>query len=451
MGRNNEFSSKLGLIAAAVGSSIGLGNVWRFPAETEANGGAAFLLVYLLCVFILGIPVMLAEFSLGRNGRSDAYGVFNNLKTSGAWKAVGATAIIASFLILGFYMVVSGWTLEYLCQSITGTLYNKTGTPSSSFFVDNMQLSLFSGYKASIYTIILIIINGIILSAGIQKGIERLSKLLMPILFILLLTLCGVSMSLPNASEGIKFFLMPDFSKITPAVFVNALGQAFFSLSLGMGILITYASYFPSNTKLKQTAFIVSTLDLLMAILVGFIIFPAIKSFGLDGESFEGETLVFVTLPEVFAKMPISGLWSSIFFALLLVAALTSTVSIAEVTVSFLQRTLKFQRRKACWTTMTALIPISLICSLSFGKLNWLTFCGLNFFQLLDFFATNILLPLVSIGVCIYVGWFAPKNLLQTELSINKNITTISTKIIISIIKYIAPALVVIILIANII
>ncbi|MDE6403641.1 MAG: sodium-dependent transporter, partial [Muribaculaceae bacterium] len=296
-----KFSSKIGLIAATVGSAVGLGNVWRFPAEVQENGGAAFLLVYVLCVIVLGIPVMLSEFSLGRAGGSDAVGTFKILSPKRPWWLTGVIGLVASYLILCFYMVVAGWTLEYTVQSVTGELYKPVeGMDLQGSFASHMQDYIEGSYSPLIFTYIMIALNLAILVGGVSKGIERISNLLMPLLFLLLLIFCCVSLSLPGASKGLSYFFNPDFSKITPKVIINALGQAFFSLSLGMGILITYAAYYPKGADLRKTAFTVSALDLLVAVLMGIIIFPAVLSFGLEGESLRGITLVFVTLPEVF-------------------------------------------------------------------------------------------------------------------------------------------------------
>ena len=337
MSQKIKFGSKIGLIAATVGSAVGLGNVWRFPAETQANGGAVFLLIYICCVFLLGIPVMTAEFSLGRGGASDATGVFRNVTPDRkGWWMVGALAILASYLILSFYMVVSGWTLEYLFQSITGNLYH-ADTSTASFpaeeqlFTDRMSQYISGTYRPLVMTYIMLAANLVVLLKGVQKGIEKMSNIMMPILFILLVIFCAVSLSLPKASEGVAFFLRPDFSAVNAGTVVNALGQAFFSLSLAMGILVTYASYYPADTKLTRTAVTVSLLDLGVAILMGLIIFPAVMTFGLADHNLAGSALVFVTLPEIFAQMGWTQFWSALFFLLLAVGAFTSTISLAEV------------------------------------------------------------------------------------------------------------------------
>lgn len=291
MAVKNEFSSKIGLVAATVGSAVGLGNIWRFPAEAQAGGGAAFLLVYILCVCVLGIPVMLAEFSIGRAGGTDAIGAFRKLSPGKAWWMVGALAILTSYLILSFYMVVAGWTFEYMWQSITGGLYAPVGDTAGLSdiaaydiqFAEKMHTFIQGDTDPLINTYIMIGLNLTVLIGGVSKGIERLSNVLMPLLFLLLVVFCCVSLSLPEAGAGLEFFLRPDFSKITPTVWLNALGQAFFSLSLGMGILITYSAYYPRDTRLTGTAMTVSLLDMLVAVMMGIIIFPAVTTFGLGG------------------------------------------------------------------------------------------------------------------------------------------------------------------------
>lgn len=452
MSNNNQFSSKIGLIAATVGSAVGLGSVWRFPAETQANGGAAFLLIYIGCLLLLGIPVMLSEFALGRGGGSDAIGSFKKLTPKQPWWLIGALAIVASYIILSFYMVVAGWTFEYTLQSISGYLYEPISSNNiiSNQFTLKMEELILSDVRPLIITFIVILINMVILLFGVQKGIERLSNILMPLLFIMLLIFCGVSLSLPNSSDGINFFLSPDFSKINTDVIISALGQAFFSLSLGMGILITYSSYYPSNTKLVRTSFTVSLLVLLVSIMMGIIIFPAVTSFGLNEQGLAGTTLVFVTLPEVFAQMPLTQLWSTLFFILLFVAAITSTISIAEVSIAFIQKQFKLSRLKSCLIVLLPLFIFSSICSLSLGRLSDYTICGMTIFDAADYFASNILLPICSLLLCIYIGWFAPKNLFKNQLTNNGSFKSYIYPFILFIIRFIAPILISFILISKI-
>lgn len=453
MSSKTEFATKLGLIAATVGSAVGLGSIWRFPAEVQSCGGSAFLLVYVLCVLVLGIPVMLAEFSLGRGTRSDAIGAFKVYSARSPWWLVGAGSVLASYLILCFYMVVAGWTLEYLWESITGGLYDGIEGLGDEgmrvFFAGRMEEYVHTDIRPLIFLAAAIGLNIAVLLGGVQKGIERLSNVLMPLLFVILAVMMVVSLMLPDAGEGVAYFLNPDFSKITPQVVVSALGQAFFSLSLGMGVLITYASYYPQETKLTQTSVIVSLMTLMVAVMVGLVIFPAVKSFGLDSEPLQGATLVFVTLPEIFARMPMPQLWSILFFLLLAVAAFTSTISIAEVSVATLQDRFGLSRTKAVLTSLLPLLVLSTLPSLSFGSLSDVTLFGKTIFDLLDNFSTNILLPLVSLGVCVYVGWFAPKGFLRNELTNGGALQSTSSRLTLAVIRYVAPALIILIFVYN--
>lgn len=443
MAKKAQFASKIGMIAATVGSAVGLGNIWRFPAEVQANGGAAFLFVYIICVLILGIPVMLSEFSLGRAGRSDAVGAFRRLGAGRPWYVVGGLAILASYLILCFYMVVSGWTLEYLIQSISGGLFKAVdGETAASHYAMKMEQFITEPIAPLLNTYLMICINICVLLAGVRKGIERMSNIMMPLLFCILLIFIVVSLSLPKAAEGLRYFLSPDFSVINGKVIINALGQAFFSLSLGMGILVTYSSYFPKNANLTRTAVSVSLLDLLVALMMGFIIFPAVMSFNLTGEGLRGATLVFVTLPEVFEQMAMTQFWAILFFLLLTVAALTSTISIAEVSVAFISDRFNIKRWKACLIVLLPLFILSAVCSLSLGPLNYIRIAGYDIFDFLDNMATNIMLPIVSILLCVYVGWFAPKGMLENQLTNNGSMKSRLYKPVLFIIRFIAPLLI---------
>ncbi len=455
MAKKVQFGSRIGLIAATVGSAVGLGNIWRFPAEAQANGGAAFLIVYILCVAILGIPVMLAEFSLGRGTGCDAIGAFRKLAPGKKWWLTGALAVLASYLILSFYMVVAGWTLEYFWQSLTGGLY--APVPGSENSADPMQFTFRShmsdyitgSWRPLVVTYVMIAINLFILMKGVQKGIEKMSNFMMPLLFLLLVGFACVAMTFPKAIDGMAYFLYPDFSKITPGVMINALGQSFFSLSLGMGILITYSSYFPKDTKLLSTSVTVAGLDLLVALLMGFIIFPAVMSFGLDSESLEGATLVFVTLPEVFAQLPGTRFWSALFFLLLMVAALTSTISLGEVTIAFVQKHFKFSRVKSTVWVMLPLTVLSTLCSLSQGVLSDVTLFGMNLFNFLDNTATNIMLPLAAIFTCLFLGWAVPDSFFRNELDNHGMFYVKAYPVIRFIIRFVAPVLIAVILIAR--
>lgn len=450
--KRNQFGSKIGVIAATLGSAVGLGNVWRFPAEAQSNGGAAFLLLYVCCVLLLGIPVMLAEMSLGRAGRSDSIGVFRKLAPGKPWWIAGAIAIAASYLITSFYMVVEGWTAEYLFHSFSGDLYARAGdtaAQTSAQFASRMEAYINADWPPLLFTWAVLLINLGVLMGGVQKGIERLSNVMMPLLFVVLFALCCMTLSLDGAGDGLRWFLSPDFSKITWDAVINALGQAFFSLSLGMGILVTYSSYYPSNTRLAPTAITVALMSLVVAVLVGCVIFPAVSHFGLNDHSLRGATLVFQTLPEVFSYLPGTTLWSILFFILLFVAAITSTVSLLEVAVAFLRDRTGISRRRAVVYTILPLFALTAMCSLSFGSLSDFHIAGMTIFDFLDYFATNLLLPLVAIAICIYMGWFAPKGLLKDQLTNGGSVRSALSTAVLFIIRWIAPPLIALILIFN--
>lgn len=450
--KRNQFGSKIGVIAATLGSAVGLGNVWRFPAEAQSNGGAAFLLLYIVCVLLLGIPVMLAEMSLGRAGRADSVGVFRKLAPGKKWWITGAVAIAASYLITSFYMVVEGWTAEYLFHSFTGDLYAGTGdtaTEAGAQFASRMEAYINADLPPLIFTWAVLLVNLGVLMGGVQKGIERLSNVMMPLLFVVLAVLCCMTLSLDGAGDGLRWFLSPDFTKITWDAVINALGQAFFSLSLGMGILVTYSSYYPSDTRLAPTAITVALMSLVVAVLMGCVIFPSVSHFGLSDHSLRGATLVFQTLPEVFSYLPGTTFWSILFFILLFVAAITSTVSLLEVAVAFLRDRTGISRVKAVIYTILPLFALTAVCSLSFGSLSDFHIAGMTVFDFLDYFATNLLLPLVAIATCVYMGWFAPKGLLKDQLTNGGSVRSALSAVVLFIIRWIAPPLIALILIFN--
>lgn len=295
----------------------------------------------------------------------------------------------------------------------------------------------------------MIVANLLVLLKGVQGGIEKMSNIMMPLLFVLLLMFCVVSLSLPGASAGLEFFLSPDLSRLTPRVIIDALGQSFFSLSLAMGITVTYASYYPSSTRLGRTAFTVAMLDLLVALLMGVIIFPAVMTFGLGDADLAGSSLVFVTLPEIFAQMGATRLWSSLFFLLLTVAAFTSTVSLAEVSVALTQRRFNMSRRGACLAVILPLLVLSPICSLSVGPWSGYKFFGMTFFDFLDNLTTNFMLPIGGILLCVYVGWVAPKSFFERQLTNGGTLHSGFLGIIHFIVKWIAPILMTVILLGG--
>lgn len=443
MSERVKFATKLGVIATTVGSAVGLGNIWRFPYEAGMNGGGAFLLVYIVCVLILGIPVMCAEFVIGRRSKSDTVDAFRKLAPGSRWHYIGYIGVLASVLILGYYMVISGWTLEYLFRALCNDLTGKTAAE----FKAEQNAFIQSDFRPLLWIFLFLIINYLILAKGVQKGIEKMSNILMPLLFVILIVFCIRSLTLPKAGEGLSFFFHPDFSKITPQVIVRAMGQAFFSLSLGMGVLITYSSYFSTKTHLIKTAGTVALLDTTVSVLSGVIIFPAVFSYGLDPVA--GPDLVFVTLPNVFNQMPVSALWSSLFFLLLTVAALTSTVSLFEVAIAFFINHMHISRKKATWTMILIIAILSTICSLSIGAWEHIRLFGKTIFDACDYFSAIILLPLGGLLISIFIGWVLKRNISREELTNRNKLHEPLFNAIFFSIKYIAPVIIIFIFLSG--
>ena len=411
--RNKEravFATKFGAVATTVGSAVGLGNIWRFPYEAGVHGGGAFMICYIIFVLCIGIPLLIAEFIMGRGTRSNVFGAYRKLSPGSRWDLFGILGIIASLLIMGFYAVVAGWTAEFCLASVAGELNFLNEESSHETF-----LELTSGGNSVVWTLIFLTFNFLILVGGVTKGIERVSNILMPIFFLLLLAFCINSFFLPGFSQGINYLFKPDFSVITPSVILGALGQAFFSLSLGLGCMMTYASYFSDKNKLGKTAVTTAMLDTLVAILAGVIIFPAVFSFGISPQA--GPTLVFEVLPHIFSQLPGSQFWSTLFFLLLFLASLTSTVSMSEISISYFCEEKKMSRSRAVVVSMVLTIFGALLCALSLGPLSTATIMGLNFFNLFDYVSSNILLPLGGMGCSIFVGWLVNKKFIKDQVT----------------------------------
>lgn len=435
MSNNNRatFGSKLGVILATVGCAVGLGNIWRFPYMLGSNGGAAFLLIYFVCILLLGLPVMITEFFIGRHSRSNAAGAFKKMAPGTKWSIIGYNGVLGSFLILGFYSVVSGWTLEYIWQALNGSLVGKT---AADFKLDFESFS--SGIvRPIIWTITFVMLTHAIVISGVKGGIERASKIMMPLLFFILLALCIRSITLPGAMEGLNFLFKPDFSKVTSSVVLSAMGQAFFSLSIGMGTLITYASYFKKDTNLQNTALQVTILDTLVAIMAGVMIFPAVFSFGIAPTA--GPELVFITLPNVFEQLPFGQVWSTVFFVLLAVAALTSTISLHEVATAYVHEEYRMSRKKAATLVSLGVIILGVLSSLSFGILKPYTIGGMIFFDFLDYFTAKIMLPLGGMMICIFVGLRVDRKVLKAGLTNHGTISFHFFNTYVFAMKYIAP------------
>lgn len=433
-----NFGSKLGVILASAGSAVGLGNIWRFPYETGNHGGAAFILIYLGCILLLGLPIMIAEFLIGRHSQANTARAYQILAPGTQWRWVGRMGVLAGFLILGYYSVVAGWTLEYIFEAVSNSFAGKT--PAE--FISSFQSFSSNPWRPALWLTLFLLATHFIIVRGVEKGIEKSSKIMMPTLFIIILILVGCSVTLPGAGKGIEFLLKPDFSKVDGNVFLGAMGQAFFSLSLGMGCLCTYASYFSKNTNLTRTAFSVGIIDTFVAVLAGFIIFPAAFSVGIQPDA--GPSLIFITLPNVFQQafsgIPILAyIFSVMFYVLLALAALTSTISLHEVVTAYLHEEFNFTRGKAARLVTTGCILLGILCSLSLGVTKEFTIFGLGMFDLFDFVTAKLMLPLGGLLISIFTGWYLDKKLVWSEITNNGTLKVPTYKLIIFILKCVAP------------
>lgn len=410
-----NFGSKLGVILASAGSAVGLGNVWRFPYMAGQNGGAAFIIIYICCVLFLGIPVMISEFIIGRHAAANTARAYRKLSNGTPWMIIGYVSVLTGFLITSYYAVVSGWCLQYVYASLLGHL---KGNPS--YFADYFATFEKDPFKPVFWTVIFLFITHFIIVHGVQNGIEKASKLMMPVLFILLLVIVCASCLLPDASKGISFLFKPDFSKVDSNVFLGALGQSFYSLSLGMGCLCTYASYFSRQTNLGRSAIQISVIDTMVAVLAGLMIFPAAFSVGISPDS--GPSLIFITLPNVFQQAfsgaPVIGyIISLLFYGLLALAALTSLISLHEVSTSFLSEEMHLTRKSAALLVTVSCAVIGAICSLSLGKWDGLQLFGKSLFDLFDFVTGQLFLPICGFFTCLFVGWYLPHKIVRDEFT----------------------------------
>lgn len=414
MSRRGSFGSKLGIVLATAGSAVGLGNVWRFPYMAGQNGGAAFILIYLGCIVVLGIPGMVSEFIVGRHSQANAARAYASFSQGRAWGAIGILGILTSAVILGFYAVVAGWCLHYLGVSAIGGLRGDAGYAEQYF-----QTFSSDPVKPAVLGIVFILITHFVVVRGVQRGIERVSKVLMPLLLILLLLIVGASCSLPHAWRGVEFLLKPDFSKVSGNVVLEALGQAFFSLSLGTACLCTYASYFSRHTHLLSSAAQIAIVDFLIALLAGLMIFPAVFSVGVKPDS--GPSLIFITLPSVFqqafAFLPGLGyVVAVLFYALLVFAALTSTISMHEIGTAFFHEEWHISRRWAAWILTVGCSVLAVFCSLSVGRPDIGLF-GLPLMDFCDKLTAQVMLPVGAMLTSVLVGWVAPRAMVRSEFT----------------------------------
>ena len=440
MGREN-FGSKLGAVLAAAGSAVGLGNVWRFPIETGQNGGAAFIIIYVLCIIILGLPIMISEFLIGRYTHANTAGAFRIVSNGSPWKWVGRMGVFTGWFILCYYVVVGAWTLHYTCLSATNAFHGVPARQYENIFGDFVS----SSWMPTLWLFLFIGVIHFVITRGVQSGIEKSAKLMMPTLFVITIFLAVCSIMLPGASKGVEFLLKPDWSKVDSTTILEAMGQAFYSLSLAMGCLCTYASYFEKNTPLAKSAVNVALIDTLIAIMAGFIIFPSIFNIGMDpNEAGVGASLTFVSLPNVFQQALGDGsvlavVFSSMFYFLLFVAALTSAISLHEVATAYVTEEFNMSRKKgATWVTATILV-LGTLCSLSFGPLSGVTLFGRNIFEIFDDFSGRILLPLGGMLISIFAGWVLDRRLYHNEISNQGTVKTPYFRMLVFSLRYIAP------------
>lgn len=436
----NRFASKVGAILAAAGSAVGLGNVWRFPTEVGTNGGAAFILIYVLFMLFLGVPIMVTEFAIGRHGGEDVTHAFQKMSGGGkGWRWMGLLPVVSGILVLSYYAVVAGWTLYYAYEALIGGF---SGKGPEDFTNDFVAFSSDSWMPVFWMALIIAMTCGIV-ALGVQKGIERGAKIMMPLLFIFILVLVGCSLSLPAANKGLTFLFQPDFSKVNSSLILSAMGQAFFSLSVGIGCLCTYACYFRKDVDLMKDGLSVASIDTLVALLSGLIIFPAVYSIhGLQPDA--GPSLVFITLPnvfqQVFGNIPwVAYIFSLIFYLLLVMAALTSSISMLEMSAAYFHKNLHLPRPLAAVIVSVVCLLLGTFCSWSFGDWKDMTIWGMGFFDMFDFLVAKFMMPIGGMLMCFFLGWVVDEKVLRSELTNNGTIKSPLYPTYRFIIRYLAP------------
>lgn len=476
------FATKLGIIAATAGSAVGLGNIWRFPSQTAQDGGAVFVLIYLACVAFFGIPIVLAEFLLGRAGKANTAGIFRNLAPGKKFHIFGYFSVILALFIIGFYIVVAGWTLEYLWLALSGNLSAETDFAATFGSLVN------DGQTQIVCLIVFALVNALIVAGGIRKGIELASKLMMPLLGIVMVILCIRAVTLPGAGEGLVYLFAPNFENVKNTgaqIFMDALGQSFFSLSVGTGCLMTYASYFKRDVNLAKTAGTMAALDTGIAILAGVIIFPAAFALSVDPSSTVealktgGPGLVFITIPQLLQSLPFAQFWSILFFLLLVLASLTSTISMLEIITAFIHEEVRIKLPKplqvfgvrdadndvgdhlpalkkdqfrisrpvAAIGITIGVIALGSVCALSLEENSSIALFGMSAFDLLDYISAKLMMPLGGIFISLFAGWYLDKKILAAELSNNGKLSMGFFKAYSFILRYIVPVGIMIVLV----
>jgi NSS family neurotransmitter:Na+ symporter len=430
-----QWRSSFGFILAAAGSAIGLGNIWRFPYVAGQSGGGAFVVVYLGCVALICLPYLFAELALGRHTQKNPVGAIRAIRGRTPWVLVGGLGVLTGVCILSYYAVIAGWAFGYIFKSVIAPALPH-GAFTASVAIEVPLLAVF------------LVLTALVVAGGVEHGIERWSKILMPLLLVLMLLVIVRGLTLPGASAGLEFYLKPDFSKVTGRTVLAALGQAFYSLSLGMGAMITYGSYLPRSSNLRECGGAVAVFDTLIALLAGFMIFPALFALGKDPAS--GPTLIFVVLPEIFEHMPLGRLVAVVFFGLLSIAALTSTVSLLEVVVSYFVDERRWSRRKAVWIVVVFAFVIGLPSALSqgaVGALGDLTLFGNpTFLYIMDFIFGNISLAIGGLLLSIFVGWIWGAHRAGQEIREGSGMTLTGVRLWGFFIRWVCPVVIFIVL-----
>lgn len=429
----DSFATKLGILAASAGSAVGLGNIWKFPYVTGENGGAAFILIYLICILIFGLPIMISEFALGRKAKANTVESYKKLAPDTHWHITGYLSTITAFIILSYYLIIAGWILSYIVRAASGKLISVPANELEAYFG-----SVCGGVFGPLFwNVVVVLLTSFVVFKGIEDGVEKYSKILMPSLFVLLIILMIRSLTLPGAKAGVDFLFKPDFSKLNTSSILAALGHSFYSLSLAMGIIMTFGSYIDKKEDMLSLSVNVTIADTVVALMAGMVIFPAVFAYGFKPDS--GPSLIFITLPAVFESMPFGAFFETLFFILIAIAAITSTISLLEVVVTFLIEQFDISRKKSTLISSLAVFALSIPSTLSFSVMDGVTIFGMNFFDAFDFITSNIFLPVAGLLICIFVGWVYGTDNIVEEVRSEGTVPFKTAKIYSFIIKYIAP------------
>ncbi|MFS0595641.1 sodium-dependent transporter [Peribacillus frigoritolerans] len=443
MSKQDQWTSKLGFILAAAGSAIGLGAIWKLPYMTGENGGGVFFLLFIIFTLLIGAPILIAEFTIGRNAQKDAISAYKHIAPGKPWALIGYGGVVASIILLSFFSVVGGWIISYLARSFTGSLSNLTQEEYGNFF--NTIIS--NPYETVIAQLLFMVFTIWVVQGGVSKGIEKANKYMMPSLFILFIILLIRSLTLDGAMEGVKFFLKPDFSALTGETILLALGQSFFALSVGVSVMVTYASYLSKKEDITKSAFSVVGLNIFISLLAGLVIFPAVFALGFSPSS--GPGLVFVVLPAVFNEMALGGIFMFIFFILLLFATLTTAFSILEIVVAAMIKGDSAKRKKASWIAGITVFLIGIPSALSFGMLSDVKIFNLSIFDFADYLTSNIALPVGALFISLFIGYQMKRIEVQKEFETGADPGRSLFKLWYFLIRYIVPIMIILVFLKS--